>query len=330
MAIEVVDIRLMEAQRFAPLLDTESSAWLSSLRWDYAPSVRLISSCLADKRLPGYALVSDGHVFGYCFFLYEGEKGLIGDLFVEPGQDDREHALLLLENAIETLKATPGLKRIEAQLPHYGVDALEGWFERQGFQVFLRRFMALQLDTRPSLAPAATPTADDDRKRDQRAADEFIVESWQRKHDQEAARLLYSTYRTHVDGLINDQYRSVAGTSRLIENIVHLHGCGELLSGASRVAIHRASQKLAGILALTAVRRGTAHVPQVAVSAEFQRRGVGCALMESSFQELERQGYQEVSLTVTDGNSDAVRWYQRMGFETFRTFGAYVWAGEKQ
>jgi ribosomal protein S18 acetylase RimI-like enzyme len=330
LAVEVVDIRLMEAREFAPLLSIESSAWLSALHWDYSPSARLISSCLADKRLPGYALISGGRVSGYCFFLYEGEKGLIGDLFVEPGGSDREHALLLLENAIETLKATPGLKRIEAQLPHFSADDLAGWFEGKGFQVFLRRFMALKLDRRPALASAVHGALQAEPGDNGHLRDEFIVESWERKHDQEAARLLYGAYRTHVDALINDQYQSVSGTSRLIENVVHLRGCGELLSEVSRIAIHRRSQKLAGILALTAVRPQTAHVPQVAVSSEFQRRGVGYTLMESSFRELERRGFHEVSLTVTDQNADAVRWYHRMGFETFRTFGAYVWVGERQ
>jgi ribosomal protein S18 acetylase RimI-like enzyme len=106
---------------------------------------------------------------------------------------------------------------------------------------------------------------------------------------------------------------------------VHLRGCGEMLPEVSRVAIHRLSGKLAGILALTSVRPGTAHVPQVAVAAEFQRQGVALALMESAFSQLERQGYHEVSLTVTDDNRGALRLYERQGFETFRTFGAFVW-----
>ena len=48
-------------------------------------------------------------------------------------------------------------------------------------------------------------------------------------------------------------------------------------------------------------------------------------MLKSAFEELQRQGFQEVSLTVTDLNRGAVKLYQRLGFETFHTFGAFVW-----
>jgi ribosomal protein S18 acetylase RimI-like enzyme len=325
LSVEVVDIRLFESREFVPLLEAESSVWITALRWDYAPAARLISACLADKRLPGYALLSNRQILGYCFFLYEGEKGLIGDLFVQPNGASREYALLLLENAIATLKATPGLRRVEAQLPHFSVEEIGDFFRDQNFQVFLRRFMALPLDGRPTDCSGVRDNSSSDDGQTRALGHEFLIDRWQRHYDDAAARLLYHAYRGHVDATINDQYRSVAGASRLIENIMHLQGCGEYLPEASRAAVHRASRKLAGILALTSVRPGTAHIPQVAIANEFQGRGVGLALMESSFRELERLGYGEVSLTVTDQNKDAVRFYERLGFETFRTFGAFVW-----
>jgi ribosomal protein S18 acetylase RimI-like enzyme len=46
--------------------------------------------------------------------------------------------------------------------------------------------------------------------------------------------------------------------------------------------------------------------------------------LESAFNDLARAGYQRVSLTVTDANSGAFRLYERLGFKTFRTFGAFV------
>ncbi len=319
MAIEIVDIRLIEPRHFAPLLEAESSAWAHALRWDYTPSARLISTCLSEKRLPGYALLSGGSVLGYSFFIYEGEKGLIGGLFVQPDGGTSDQVLLLLENVIATLKATPGLSRIEAQLPHFATQELEDCFRSHAFQVFPRRFMALQLETRlpVSLVPLDHQASG--------TGGGFVLDTWQRKYDNEAARLLYSVYRTHVDALINDQYCSLGGTSRLIENIVHLRGCGESLQQASRILIHRSTQKLAGILALTGVRSRTAHIPQIAVANEFQNCGLGVILMESSLRELEQLGYQEVSLTVTEQNAGAVRWYERLGFKTFQTFGAFVW-----
>ncbi|MGH9345463.1 MAG: GNAT family N-acetyltransferase, partial [Terriglobia bacterium] len=291
-------------------------AWLKTLRWDYTPSVRLISACLADKRLSGYALVNDGKIEGYSFFLYENEKGLVGDLFVQPNAETLKNAVVLLEHVIETLKATPGVRRVEAQLPHFGLSELDACFRRHQFESYLRRFMSRRIGAQET-AGAAVGQGEWDR--------EFELELWQKKHNNDAARLLCRAYRSHVDARINDQYASVSGTTHLIENIMHLRGCGENLPHASFAAIHRRSRKLAGIIALTAVRAATAHVPQVAVDAEFQNRRVGAALMEASFREAGKSGFQEVTLTVTDANRGAVRFYDHLGFETFQTFGAYVW-----
>ena len=41
------------------------------------------------KILPGYAAVERGSIVGYSFFVYEGSKGVVGDLFVSPRRSDR-------------------------------------------------------------------------------------------------------------------------------------------------------------------------------------------------------------------------------------------------
>lgn len=313
LSTEIIDIRHFSAQDFEPLLQSEAQAWYGTLRWDYSPSIRLISACLADKRLSGYAILAEGRIRGYSFFLYEGEKGMIGDLFVEANSASRASALALLEHVLETLIATPGVDRVEAQLPHFATAEVEECFRRRAFDVYQRRFMAASLDGRTM--PARSPEFER----------QFTIEPWQRKHDDAAARLLCRTYRSHVDAAINDQYHTVSGTAHLIENILHLKGCGEYLPQASFVAIHRATGKLAGILALTAVRPATAHIPQIAVDAEFQNQGTGLALMSESLARAQTLGLREVTLTVTDANAGAVRFYERLRFETFHTFGAFVW-----
>lgn len=329
MGPEIVDIRHFEARDFQPLLEAESRAWGARLRWDYTASARLISTCLAEKRLSGYALIKEHRIEGYSFFFYEQEKALIGDLFVEANGAGLEQALLLMEHVIETLLATPGLRRVETQLPHFSFDDLQPCFQSRGFKGYVRRFMALPLKGR---APRVKASPLDPRSSGSVAAgpgplNDFVISLWQRKHDRQAAQLLYHTYRGHVDAAINDQYSSVEGTARLIENIVHHRGCGEYLPLSSLAAFHRPTWKLAGVLALTAVRPSTAHIPQVAIAREFQGTGLGTTMMELGFASLAKAGYQEVSLTVTDSNAGAVELYERLGFDTFRTFGAFVWEG---
>ena len=307
MALEVIDIRRFEPGDFSPLFEAEAQAWNGELRWDYAPAARVISNCLADKRLTGYALVHEGRIEGYSFFISEGEKGLVGDFFVAPGF--RQHALNLLNHVLETLTATPGVSRVEAQLPHFNVEELEPCFRDYGFKTYLRRFMALDLAARP---PRRPPPG-------------FGIEPWERRHDHLAAEFIFRTYRGHIDAVINDQYASHEGAERLIDNVFELRGCGEPLSPASLVAFHRSTQKMAGLVALTTVRPGTAHIPQVAVAPEFQSEGLGSALLDRAFREALHRGNREVTLTVTDLNQGARRLYERLGFKTFRVFGAFVW-----
>ncbi len=314
---EVIDVRRFPARAFVPLLEVESRLWNEDLRWDYGASADLISACLEDKRLSGYALVADNQIHGYSFFFYEDDKGLIGNLFVDPRDDGRAQARRLLDHVLETMLATPGIRRVEAQLPHYTLSDLAPSFEARGFRTFQRLFMAAPLER---WAPAKTPA-----DHVPPAPGDFALISWERRHDREAAELLYLTYHGHVDAAINDHYQTREGSLRLIENIVRHRGCGDNLPQASQVAVYRPTRQLAGILAITHVRKGTAHIPQIAVAAEFQGRGLGSTMIERAFRDLAARGYQEISLTVTESNAGAVRLYQRLGFETFRTFGAFVW-----
>ena len=324
MGIEIIDIRRFEPGEFAFLLEAEARAWRDNLRWDFAASARVINACLRDQRLSGYALVADGGIWGYCFFFYDGEKGVIGDLFVHPELEERGWKEKLLEHVLETLQGTPGLRRIETQLPHYEREELEACFSRRRFQAYLRRFMSLSFDGRRRPAEGKPSTA---------GAGKWVQEgieliSWQQRFNDDAAEMLFQAYKRHVDALINDQYDSVMGATRLIENICGNQGCGEFLDRISRLAVHRPTRKLAGILTVTRVRSSTAHIPQVGVGPAFQGLGVGTALMEAAFQDLAREGFEEVTLTVTDANQGAVRLYERLGFVTFKTFGAFIWMRE--
>jgi len=100
--------------------------------------------------------------------------------------------------------------------------------------------------------------------------------------------LLHHVYRNHIDAAVNDQYCSLTGTKRLVESIVRHRGCGDYLQQVSIAAIHLSTRKLAGILGLTAVRPGTAHIPQIAVASGFQGLGLGSAMLCAAFEKRRR------------------------------------------
>jgi ribosomal protein S18 acetylase RimI-like enzyme len=328
LGFEIIDIRRFEPKDFSTLMEAESKAWIERMRWDFGASARVINACLRDKRLSGYALAEQGKIRGYCFFFYDHEKGIIGDLFVHPDWGGQGYERELLEHTLETLLGTPGLRRVEAQLPHYEREDLESCFASRHFRSFLRRFMSLSLECRRhnlSNGPQAGSTVNQPWIRE-----DIQLISWDRRYNDEAASMLYQAYMKHVDAQINDQYDSVLGATRLVENIFNNQGCGDFMARVSRMALHRPSQRLAGILTVTTVRALTAHIPQVGVGPAFQGMGIGTAMMEAAFRDLAEEGYEQVTLTVTDSNAGAVRLYERLGFESFKNFGAFTYNGDDQ
>ncbi len=85
--MEILDLRHFSSADLRPLLDDEIKVWADLLCWDYTGSAEMILRYMDAKFLPGYAAVSRGKVFGYSFFVYENNKGVIGDLFVREGEN---------------------------------------------------------------------------------------------------------------------------------------------------------------------------------------------------------------------------------------------------
>ncbi len=55
--------------------------WRKTLHWDYRTSADMVLRYADSRILPGFAAIERGRVHGYCFFVYEGTKGVIGDLY---------------------------------------------------------------------------------------------------------------------------------------------------------------------------------------------------------------------------------------------------------
>ena len=324
MPYEVIDIRQFGSGALEHLLEAETQAWNQNLRWDYTASRSLIANCLNENRIAGYVLTEGQTPSGYSFFFYEEGKGLIGNLFVDGPHDRVGRAEVLLRHVLETLLATPGLTRVETQLPHFSFEDLEPSFRAHHFSGYLRRFMLLSM-RRPRWSRYGSGEVTAAGADPKEALRNFRIVPWERRHDGAVAEVIFSAYSDHVDARINDQYRSLEGVTRLVESILQQRGCGELLPSASLVAIHTPTGKVAAALAVTAVRARTAHVPQIGVAREFQNLGLGTALIETSFHDLSENQFEEVSLTVTEQNAGAVRLYQGLDFGTYHTFGAFTW-----
>src|SRR5271163_1260696 len=80
--MEILDLRHFSSADLRPLLEDEIAMWGRLLSWDYATSAEMILRYMDSKILPGYAAIERGSIFGYAFFVYEQNKGVIGDLYV--------------------------------------------------------------------------------------------------------------------------------------------------------------------------------------------------------------------------------------------------------
>jgi ribosomal protein S18 acetylase RimI-like enzyme len=316
--VEILDLRHFSSHHLRPLLEQETRLWADMMSWDYQPSAEMILRYIDSKILPGYAAVApDGRVSGYSFFVYEGSKGVIGDLYADTsmrtpeGADSVEHRLAV--HVIDTLQRSPGVHRIEAQLLPHESGFLAQPFLAEAFRQFPRLFMLLPFSN--GLRPQIT------------AAPEIEFRRWVEQDFQPAAAVITTSYRGHIDSEINDQYRSLNGSLRFLNNIVRFPGCGVFDGNASFVALHKPTHSIAGLLLCSRVRDDVGHVTQVCVLPEHRGKHIAESLIGLCTQELRSRRFSALSLTVTEANFNAVGLYRKLGFATQRKFDAFVWEG---
>jgi ribosomal protein S18 acetylase RimI-like enzyme len=322
---EILDLRHFSANSLRPVLEREIALWNERLRWDYRASADLLLQYLDSRVLPGYVAIEDGRVSGYVFCIYEQNKAVIGDAFAIQGRDKtptpNEIELRLLDHLVELLTHSPGIDRIESQLLLHPHGTHASVFTRAGFQIFPRLFMERPL--RPSFV--GLPLDDLDSATMKSLPAGLELRGWRDDDFTAAGRLIAASYGGHLDSRINDQYRSVAGSLRFLHNVVRFPGCGVFDGTSSRVILRTGTKELAGMLLCSRVRSDVAHITQICVAPEFRGRGLGTLLLKASAAELRRRRYATLTLTVTEGNSEAVSLYKTQRFLTKHVFDAMVW-----
>ena len=314
--MEILDLRHFSSVDLRSLLEDETYVWSRLLSWDYSGSAEMILRYVDAKILPGYAAVDRGRVFGYSFFVYEGNKGVIGDLYVTNGArlpDARQVEIRLLTHVIETLQQSPGVHRVEAQLLAHDANAVARPFLETGFQRHPRLFMVLALEKTAPTSASIHP--------------EVEIRPWLEADYQPSAAVITASYRGHVDAQINDQYHTLSGSLRFLNNIVRFPGCGVFDPESSFVAVERKSKTLVGLILCSRVRKDVGHVTQICVLPEFRGKKIGELLLAATQVNLRKRNFSSLSLTVTEANHKAVSLYRRLDFDSKRIFDAFVWEG---
>lgn len=313
-APELADLRTISADDIDPLLREEAGAWKRALDWDFRKSAGLVRRFVELRALHGCALMENGQVSGYAYFVHEDHKGLIGDLYVREPLRSIENENRLLAAVLEALMSTAGVRRIESQLMMLAPARERSMPCSQFLSMYERTFMLASL-----AGGAALPAG--------RARNRIHLERWSSQHQETAAELITAAYASHIDSRINDQYRSLVGARRFLHNIVQYPGCGTFFNPASYVATEVATGRPCGIVLASLVGAAAGHITQICVAPFTRGTGAGYELLRQSLAALREHGCRTVSLTVTAANDDAIRLYERTGFHVARRFPAYVWEG---
>jgi ribosomal protein S18 acetylase RimI-like enzyme len=309
-SMNIVDLRQTTVRQIEPLLEEEARHWRDELHWDYRGALELIKRFLEAHALAGCVAFENGTAAGYSFYVLEEQKGLIGGLYVSSRFPQEAMGRKLLEEMLYSMRAIPHLTRIEAQLMPFS-GPVDTPLLDQGFDLYTRQFMLLDLQkTFESKAGASGG---------------MRLNRWNDRYFEPCAKLIYLAYANHVDGEINDQYRSRTGALKFLKNIILLPGCGQFVPNASFVLHEPGSDELVAAVLTSEVSPGVGHTTQICVLPGFQGHGIGRMLMQTSAEALRSMKFRELTLTVTSENRTAVQLYEKLGFRTIKSFTAGVW-----
>jgi ribosomal protein S18 acetylase RimI-like enzyme len=309
-SLNIVDLRQTTVRQIESLLEEEARHWREELHWDYRGALDLIKRFLDAHALAGCVAFENGSAVGYSFYVLEEQKGLIGGLYVSSRFPQTSIGRRLLEEMLFSMRAIPHLTRIEAQLMPFS-GPVDAPLEDQGFRLYTRQFMLLDLAKFPESRAGASSG--------------MRLDRWNDRYFDPCAKLIYLAYANHVDGEINDQYRSHSGALKFLKNIILLPGCGQFVPAASFVLRQPGSDELVAAVLTSEVFPGVGHTTQICVLPGFQGSGLGRMLMQTSVEALRSLKFRELTLTVTSENRTAVELYERLGFRTIKSFTAGVW-----
>jgi len=300
------------------LFDEQCEEWLALLRWDYTGPSRLIRQVARQRELMGFAAMSGSTTIGFAYYVVEGERASIGDVYVAQTWRGAGVDRQLVAAILDEIKREPQVRRIESQCVSVENDAATSLLESHGFERFDRYYMMVELarseDPLPPSEPALPASG---------AVPDVTIRAWKENDFATAARIIHRSYRGQYDSRINSQYASEDGCAELLTILTDHIWCGNFLPHVSRVAVRHSGRNLVGVLIGSRLAPRAGHIGQISVHPAYQGQGLGRRLIESATIEFARYGFSTVSLAVTAANTPALSLYQSCGFRRIHTFPVF-------
>ena len=282
---------------------------MSDLSWDYSPIRQVLVSFIHQRLLPGYVAAADSRAVAYTYFLVNQAKGTIGAVYASRAGYYPPVIEELVSLSVSSLRDSPSINRIEAQIIPFNDLNLTAAFARHGFSRYSRFYMELDLTRFRRMAEAPLSA--------------FIV-PWSPAYVSRAAEMTSLSYRNQADAVLSVDYRTRESCETYLRSLLESPGCGIFMPGASFAAMDEGGF-LHGFIFSCRISEKAGMIPQIAVDPSSQGKGLGNALMSRALDSMKSTGMRTVSLTVTAENRRAFDWYERLGFRIRKEFGAYVW-----
>lgn len=147
----------------------------------------------------------------------------------------------------------------------------------------------------------------------------FFVVPWHYSLVNDHARILCKSFQNEIDALIFPTFTRFGSCLRLIRQCT---SSVDFIPQATLLIARQLEQgKTEYCAAIQTVRteRHVGMIQNVSVIDSCRRLGLGRALVSHSLEACRSLNYQKVSLEVTVANFPAIKLYQSIGFELFRT-----------
>ncbi len=296
------------------VLNEQDSHWRRRYRWEFESSRTIIQRLLDSRRLHGYLLLAGSRAIGYCYFIPEDGKALVGDLFLADAYRDAAAEKALLEPTLRAAALYPGVRRLEGQLLSLSSELTPQDLFSRALRLYSRLYMV-----REGLTVVDPPPPERSGMR---------IRPWAGDYLDATAELIAVAYQGHADSNINDQYRTLGGARRFLLNTTQHTGCGTFLPQASFAAWPKKRVRLSGVCLASRIAERSGHITQLCVAAADRDKGLGRELLGRSLRALRALGCDSVTLTVTADNAAAIRLYESFGFTIWRRFSAFVWEAD--
>ncbi len=296
----IEDWRDTDAAVVRGLFAAEEARWRTTLRWDTEASWQIIEEGRLRGHVPGWILRSrSGEVRGWTYYvLHDGELqigGMVAGRAIEMRQ--------LLDRVLDSPEAS--LASSLSALVFPASASLVSALARRRFVV--RRSLYLSKPLAEGSTEPAVPGGL--RLRAFRDSDLFP-----------AARLLAAAYVGIPGAECFAPHGRLDEWARYLRQMMETPACGQWRPDASLVAEEVGRPGPQGMVLVTRLSAGTAHIAQIAVDRAARGIGLGELMLAHASARARETGDESMTLMVDEANEPARRLYAREGFRESSSF----------